>query len=286
MLIEGAFFKLLEVLIDNLSPDTQYEGMAVNILSLAILSELNYRNIAKPLTKIQAEKPYELPKSSKKRYRSDLFVNVEGLVMGGVTQTTLSQLYEIKSDNWIECKYFHESKRKRGCPKVAGSGKIAGDIIRLCLFPSLSRENGRYLFTLFSASPDQCIAFGRKDSSQKREWLKKLYFENEADEWIELDFKEENQSFCDEIDKNFHHLRNDFKLSIRVTTLKICPKLDQNYKGCPNTLYWLYLFRIDDFKVTLKDKTWPYEGWGVKPLNESDFEKFDSLRGEYLELLK
>ena len=56
MIIEGAFLKISEILINHDEPDLLYEANITNLFTNSILLELNARNIENPLKKIQMEK--------------------------------------------------------------------------------------------------------------------------------------------------------------------------------------------------------------------------------------
>jgi len=59
MIIEGAFYKLPELLLESRTPEQQYESTLVSYLAMAVLLELNARNIQQPLSRIHIERPYQ-----------------------------------------------------------------------------------------------------------------------------------------------------------------------------------------------------------------------------------
>lgn len=60
MIIEGAFSKIPEVLMNYKNKDELYEATVVNLLTNGIVLELNARNIDNPLMKLQLEKRYQI----------------------------------------------------------------------------------------------------------------------------------------------------------------------------------------------------------------------------------
>jgi len=79
MIIEGAFYKLLDILLAECSPETVYEQQLVSHLAMAIVLEFQSRSIPYPLLNVKLEKPYPRHKSR----RGDLFVEIpnEGKLM-------------------------------------------------------------------------------------------------------------------------------------------------------------------------------------------------------------
>ena len=77
MIIEQAFVSLPELLMGNHYATQDYEAGLVGVFSMAILQELNGRNVAHPIQHLQAERRYD-PASAR---RADLYVNIRRLMV-------------------------------------------------------------------------------------------------------------------------------------------------------------------------------------------------------------
>lgn len=77
MIIEQAFVALPELLLGNHYAVQEYEAGIVGVLSMAILQELNGRNVSHPIQHLQAERRYDpaLPR------RVDLYLNIRRLML-------------------------------------------------------------------------------------------------------------------------------------------------------------------------------------------------------------
>ena len=104
MIIEGAFSKIPEVLVNHENKDELYEATMVNLLTSAIILELNSRNIDNPLMKIQLEKRYPI----QNRERCDIYTYFDFLTSDNLER------YGYFKENWIEAKYFGGLNRNRG----------------------------------------------------------------------------------------------------------------------------------------------------------------------------
>ena len=100
MLIESAFYKLPEVLLSNFAHSDTYEGTLASSFIACLLMELNGRNIPNPHEHVHMEKPYPMVKLDQRRWRADLYVNLEGATRVDF-QTAL---YGLREKNWIELK--------------------------------------------------------------------------------------------------------------------------------------------------------------------------------------
>ncbi len=77
MIIEQAFVALPELLLGNYYAVQEYEAGIVGVLRMAILQELNGRNVSHPIQHLQAERRYD----SGAPRRVDLYVDIEGLMV-------------------------------------------------------------------------------------------------------------------------------------------------------------------------------------------------------------
>jgi len=174
MIVEGAFFKLPELLLGHDSPEGQYEATLASHLAMAVLLELNARNIPMPQRCIHVERPYPVEKAGPAA-RSDLYVDLDGVFPSG---PGLSH-YGFHVHNWIECKFYAKIGRARGTTtKVSDVGRLTRDLLRLCLFVKKKvsdvQANGRYLVAVFNRRPSEYLAFHRQSPDPDRAWLQEL----------------------------------------------------------------------------------------------------------------
>ncbi|MGB7622324.1 MAG: hypothetical protein WBN92_08245, partial [Terriglobia bacterium] len=80
MIIENAFLKLPVLLVNRLNRASAFESTVVHLMSVAVLMELNARNIARPFEHVLTENPYPSRGKKGRSMRADLFVNLEGAV--------------------------------------------------------------------------------------------------------------------------------------------------------------------------------------------------------------
>lgn len=125
VIIEQAFVALPELLLGNHYAIQDYEAGIVGVLSLAILQELNGRNVPHPIQHFQAERRYD-PESSR---RVDLFVNLRRLM---VTNRRLGN-YGWRHHNWVEAKFYRNksSVQRHATNKATYQGQMIADLIRL-----------------------------------------------------------------------------------------------------------------------------------------------------------
>ena len=132
MLIENAFHYLPEILCGSNYAAQDYEAGIVNAVSLAVLQELNARNVPNPLAALSIEKLYskegfERPDgvAHKKRHlRADLFVDASRTY---VASEGLSR-FGWRHKNYLEAKFF----RPGGASSTNNAALLIGDVIRLC----------------------------------------------------------------------------------------------------------------------------------------------------------
>lgn len=131
MLIESAFTYLPEILTGSNFEVQNYEAGITNAISLAVLQELNARNIANPLGAIVVEKVYSSEgyahpnAGNPPRYdRADLFLNLASMY---VATKPLSR-FGWRHRNYVEAKYFRPSVMN----PTNNSADLLADLIRLC----------------------------------------------------------------------------------------------------------------------------------------------------------
>lgn len=132
MLIENAFHYLPEILCASNYEVQDYEAGITNALSLALLQELNARNVPNPLSALIVEKPYSKEgyphpngKSPNRHDRADLYFDTSGMY---VANKSLSR-FGWRHRNYLEAKFFRPSIRN----STNNSCDLLADIIRLCI---------------------------------------------------------------------------------------------------------------------------------------------------------
>lgn len=250
VIIEGAFLKLPEVLLESSFPREVYEGTLVNLLAMCVLLELNARNIATPVRRIRLQCPYSGLESVQIRH-ADLYVDLSGV--SGFRGDLF--LYGITGNNWIEAKFFagqirHESNED----KTTNAGRLAFDLFRLCAFlnePSdLSFHVGRYLLNVFTDDPSVYMAFNRRNGS-RRTWLEQLL--KPGTNSLQMVLDDEPPSFRKVFGDAFETDTRGLNLSARVTTLNFGPavKAQELETGIH---YWGFLSRVTDFDLGFAGK--------------------------------
>lgn len=247
MIIEGAFFKLPELLIESRTPDQQYESTLVSHLAMAVLLEFGARSIQQPMNRVHIERPYPTPPGVKSLARADLFVHLDRLIPD--LQLAEYARYGIKRSNWLEAKLFARIGARAGTEaKVSNAGSIALDLLRLCLYVPEntiggSRDNNRYFLSVFDRHPAQYLAFTRRSTSApKREWLEALM--TPGDHRLTIKFHEEPKSFRS-VCKSQGMLRAEpLSASFRVVTIQFGP-LDPESRNS----FCGYLSRIVGFDI-------------------------------------
>jgi len=243
VIIEGAFLKLPELLLDPQYSRRPYETTINSYLAMALLLELNARNIPNPASRIQLERQYPPRRGFRSPGRADVFVDLQRL------GEMFSPYYGSKGANWIETKFFGGIGRQRGRPpKVQNAARIALDIFRLCLCVPIDAtefsRNGRYLLVVLNRSPDKYLAFRREHG--ERQWLTGLF--QQGTKWVRLPLAPEVPSFTKVFSKRLTGEPAKMKGEFRCLTRSfapIGPTPEQEWLR-----YWGCLVQILDFKVT------------------------------------
>lgn len=138
MLIENAFHYLPEILCGSNYAAQGYEAGIVNAVSLAVLQELNARNVPNPLAALAVEKLYSKEgfdrpdgvQNKRRNLRADLFVDTARTF---VASEGLSR-FGWRHKNFLEAKFF----RPGGASLTNNAAFLLGDVIRLaCLVPPM-----------------------------------------------------------------------------------------------------------------------------------------------------
>jgi len=222
---------------------------------MAVLLELNARNISMPQSRIHVERPYPLEKPSP-AYRADLYVDLDGVFPG-----LLLPCYGVKPHNWIEVKFYGGVACGTGTvPRTENTGRIVQDILRLCLLveemPGKIRDNGRYFLIVFNREPDAYLARGRQSHSEpERKWLRQILSPG-FDPCIEISLSDEAATLIRAVGPGLEGLTDSLCLSLEAVTYSFEPTSqpsESHYRG--------YLVRIVSFTVRLgPDKVTYSEG--------------------------
>jgi hypothetical protein len=234
MIIEQAFFALPELLLGNFYAVQDYEAGIVGVFSLAILQELNGRNVNHPIRHLQAERRYS-PNLSR---RADLYVNLRQLM---VTNRRLGN-YGWRHYNWIEAKFYRNKSdvQRHATNKSTHQGQLIADLIRLtCLVPlTLGNQdsNGRYFLHVYDDEPQYYLPY------QNRPWVKALHQAGRQDIVINQ-LSEESDTAKEQFGEGLENVQ----IQATVTNLVNYPVTTP----VDETHYWCVLTRFDAFSVTL-----------------------------------
>lgn len=245
MLIEQAFMALPEFLTGAPFKKYRNEGTVVTAFSMAILQELNSRNVLNPVAALREEVNYPAAPN----WRADLHLDLEELK---IFTPELSS-YGYYQNNWLEAKFCRLGEA--GNPtitKIKSTFLLLKDVIRLCALPpdSIAREkseSGRYLLHAYQSDPNQYFTYDRngKSGRSKRVWIEPLITPGTKNiQTFDLN-KEATSTFTEVIGKWAHLIR----LSASITNICHIPSI------YGDGVYYIVLTRVDDFKVRI-GKRW------------------------------
>lgn len=256
MIIEGAFFKIPEILIESRAPGDQYEGTLVSQLAMAVLLELNARNIQQPLHRVHIERPYPTPPDQRHPGRADLYVNLDEIYPTSLDNPFAE--YGIKPHNWLEAKLFARIGERAGSEtKTSNAGDIALDLIRLCLFVPESTWgiglNARYFLVVSDRNPSEYVALSRRSPNPpRRKWLEALISPGVSDLTIAL--SEEPRSFQSAIRSEVDTFLTDLVVQLRTSCIQFAP-----ITASASNSYFGSLVRILGFRVSSQDIVLSYD---------------------------
>ncbi|NTU50204.1 MAG: hypothetical protein HGA87_04855 [Desulfobulbaceae bacterium] len=257
MILENAFGYLPEILTGSNYAAQAYEGGIVTAVALAVLQELNARNVPNPLSNICVEKLYDMngfdygADISKKRYlRADMYVDLSRMWVGSKELAKFGWRHK----NWLEAKYFRKDKLS----STTACTHIAADLIRLCTLVSPESQaksnlnnkgpvaepgslnfeelcTGRYFLHVYDSDPEGIVGKGRN-----RSWLKQLRSPGKQ----HLSFKvEDDKAKKDFVSKIGEELKS---IEVNLTVTNFCR--EQN----PTGGYFCVLSRIDEYSISMK----------------------------------
>ena len=291
MLIENAFHYLPEILTGSNYAAQGYEAGIVNAISLAVLQELNARNVPNPIAALTVEKLYnengfERPDASpKKRYlRSDLFVDTSRTFVA----TAALGRFGWRHRNYVEAKFF----RPGGPPSTTAAAVLLGDLIRLCsLTPpvvSSNRHNrlpspcagalsadgkykeicvARYFLHVYEGTPEDRVG------KRSRKWLKTLRTPGTGTLEIRV-----GDDSADTFKNAISPELQDLKLTANIFNQVIEQRTEENV-----TSYLCVLTRIESFKVSCGNLSWAETNSREGTESSSgDWTKLQALIGKHI----
>jgi hypothetical protein len=242
MLFEQAFMALPEFLTGTPFQRYQFEGTVVTAFSMAVLQELNSRNVANPISLLRAEVEYPVDESR----RADLHIDLHGLnVMSAPLQS-----YGYYENNWLEAKFCRLGGN--GMPVVSpltSTFLLLKDLIRLCslvpdsLVPGEKSHCGRYLLHAYQNSPERYLVYSRNQHGKRAErtWINKVLTAGQQ-ELVVADLELETTStFASYVGR---------KAGLIKLRAGLC-NLVHRPNPTSDAAYYIVLTRIEDFTITV-----------------------------------
>jgi hypothetical protein len=233
MIFEQAFFALPEFLVGTGFTRYDSEGTLVMAYAMAVLQELNGRNVPAPVALISGEKPFPSCPSR----CADLHLNYGAV---GTHNPSLAT-FGVHNTSWLEAKFFRKRDGKPTSDTTSATYDILRDLLRLLCFPphdvGAPINCGRYLLHAYEGEHGSHLAMQRNDKGGRvdRGWLKGLHCPGET-ELVFGDLSLEPGEFDKQVGKPFR----DLKINASVTTFAV---------GGKTTPYTLCLSRIDKFSI-------------------------------------
>jgi len=269
LIVENAFLKLPELLTSNFDHSDTFESTVVHLFAVAVLMELNSRNVERPFEHVYTEKPYPTEDKDGRSIQADLLVRLEG----AIPTRGRMELYGVREQNWVEAKAFLSSVRRGTTPpKTANAGRILRDLLRLCLlpkeFPGPIRQNGRYLLVVFSNPPSESVALQTRNGD--RIWLSRLLTEGYTE--IQFDLSDEPKTFREAVGSGFIQ-STDLHLNLRLRTRLFQPDGDKS-----SPVFWGYLTRIRYFRVSVPGAEVWYEDKPSQVWDDNHVKRLEAVR--------
>jgi hypothetical protein len=155
MLFEQSFLALPEFLFGLPYSDFDYEGTLVTAFGMAVLQELNGRNINHPISFIRGEVGYPVDAGK----RADLHLNLANM---GILSPELEG-FGIKPDNWLEAKFYRINQNNEPTvDSLKATLLLLKDLLRLVLLPPEAQfpvsRSARYLLHAYRGVADNHLA--------------------------------------------------------------------------------------------------------------------------------
>lgn len=272
MLIEQAFMSLPEIMVGAGYARQDYEAGVVSALSMAVLQELNGRNINKPISCICAERKY----LDDRALRADLHVNLSKTFSGSAELSN----FGFRFSNWIEAKYFRKTKGTP--PTTTNLANLAVDLLRLMMLPKVEcgQDNrsitGRYLLHVYEGDPLYHINPNRKKKGvPPRKWPKRLHKAGSSKiDSLELDI--EGKNFLDILGSDL----KDVTCKLNVTNFVLKPATRPKEEKQLTAV----LTRIDAFTLVFEGRKTVFRA--DRTSNVKKTASFDELRAKFATKLK
>jgi hypothetical protein len=269
MLIESAFLKLPELMLSSYQHQGNVEAMVVQHLATGIQMELNCRSVPFAYNHITIEKPYPNQNKRGTLFRSDLLFEA----IGTVPNTSRLDQYGFKEKQWVEAKSFFGIKNSSPA-KTKNIGRILKDMVRLCLLPEelqgSIRQNGRYILLVFDSHPKHYLALSDRD------WLKAMF--DKMSPTLSLDLKTEKKSLVKSIVNS-----DTINAQIEVSLSK---QFFEPIIETPSPVYWGYLLRINDFKISINGKHIASSSVANEHWDANKIETLRLVKEEFTKLLR
>lgn len=252
MLVENSFHYLPEILCGSNYGAQHYEASIVNAMSLALLQELNARNVPNPLASLTVEKLYSISgfsrpdDAARRRYlRADLYVDTSRTFAA----TKALSRFGWRHRNYLEAKFFRKG------PSTVNAALLLGDLVRLCVLtpPEVAARGarspagdedapdgkysglcvGRYLLHVYKGEPEELVG------KRTRKWLKSLRNPGSHSASVKIG-DDKAKTFKETLSTAL----NELKLEVRVTNTVL------RQSGLAPTFHCV-LTRVDSFKVSL-----------------------------------
>lgn len=249
MIFEQSFMALPEFLTGTPFQRYRYEGTVLTAFSMAVLQELNSRNINNPISLLRSEVDYSDEKIAfNTRKRADLCVSIKNLM---VLNEKLES-YGYYETNWLEAKFCRlGSSNKPVVSALTNTFLALKDIIRLCVFPVDNINNndkslaGRYFLHAYQGDWKQYYQTTRNEHGrrQERKWINSLLSMGKHQIIIDDLAREKSKEFK----KQIGDCKFNMNLDVSLTNL-----VHESYDK--NNCYYIVLSRIDNFEIKIKDE--------------------------------
>ena len=203
MIIEGAFYKLPEVMFANLNQGNEriQESTLVNFFTNSIMLEFNSRNIENPMKRVIVGKQFPKNKTGNKRAIADIYLDLTGLY-----DNNLSNHFAIFPWNYIEVKCYTKKPLQNESTEATTTNTaiIINDLLRLHKYAGFNF--GKCFLIVFDDKKNYYLAY------KNRDYLNSLFTPGIHD--IEIPLKDEVKTFKESVDHNL--IEDLIKLKIYV----------------------------------------------------------------------
>jgi hypothetical protein len=242
VLFEQAFMALPEFLTGTPFQRYQFEGTVVTAFAMAVLQELNSRNVQNPISLLRSEVEYPVDPAK----RADLHIDLRALDL--ISDALRS--YGYFENNWLEAKYCRLGPS--GSPVITpltSTFLLLKDLIRLCgLVPDTSTAGGysvagRYLLHAYQCEPSRYFVATRNQHGRRieRAWITSLL--SSGSHVVRID--DLNQESTASFKRNVGRKAGLIRIEASLTNLA------HETRDNSNDVYYIVLTRIDDFKISV-----------------------------------